>query len=249
MRPSKPKFGSLLLVEEKLLESEHFLRRLSRTRFQGYGYELNAYLSAARSVTFLIQKEMSRVIGFTEWWDFQRSEMRNDPAMKFFLELRNYSQKAGRVSLNGYGSGLRTWSYWFQSAQVEVPKELLITEVSDACRLHLAKLAQLTLRCAKAFPFNTCPHQALTAEGIIALSIDLDDLDEALGYPRGMTKLDGFVEADRLKFMRRHFDGVNFVEIQRLARLRSRFIQPPSVDPMLQAVLKARYQNPAEPNS
>jgi hypothetical protein len=46
------RFHSLLLVEEKLLVAEHFMRRLSRNRGHVFGFELNGFLSAARSVTF-----------------------------------------------------------------------------------------------------------------------------------------------------------------------------------------------------
>jgi hypothetical protein len=51
------RLSSLLLVEERLLEAEYFSRRLRRLSGEPFGYELNAFLSAARSVTFLMQKE------------------------------------------------------------------------------------------------------------------------------------------------------------------------------------------------
>jgi hypothetical protein len=216
------RFHSLLLVEEKLFEAEYFLRRLPRKRGYEHGFELNAFLSAARSVTFLMQKELSKVPGFVGWWEKRRGEMRCDPAMRFFTDLRNYSQKEGRVSIHGCGLGLRQWSHWFASAQIDVPDELREIEVADACRLHLAKLAQLVLDCAEAFPFHTCPHRALTPGGIRALSINLDDLDEALGYSRGLSDLQGFGEDERLSFFRRHFDAVDFQAILRLSRLKER---------------------------
>lgn len=217
-----PRFHSLLLVEEKLVEADYFLRKLPRKIGQAHGFELNAFLSAARSVTFLLQKELMKVPGFPDWWERRREEMRADTAMRFFLDLRNYSQKEGRISINGYGMAHRQWSHWFVDARIAVPDSLRGIQVADACRLHLAKLAKTVLDCAEAFPFYTCPHQALTSSGIRALSIDLDDLDEALGYSRGISVIDGFGEEDRLKFFRRHFDGVDFVTIRRLSRLKAR---------------------------
>ena len=96
------RFTSLLLVEERLLEADHFARRLCRQPDSArFGYELNAFLSAARSVTFLLQKEMAKVPGFSSWWEEQQSQLRNDRSARFFVELRNFSQKAGRVSLVG----------------------------------------------------------------------------------------------------------------------------------------------------
>lgn len=217
-----PRFRSLLLVEEKLLEAEYFMRRLPLKRGYEHGFELNAFLSAARSVTFLIQKEMSKVPGFAVWWEERRAEMRADEAMRFFMNLRNYSQKEGRVSILGHGSTTRRSSHWFASGQIMVPECLREVEVADACRMHLAKLAQSTLRLAEAFPAWSCPHRALTPDGIHALALDLDDLDVALGYERGFSNIDGFSVEDRLGTLRRHFDGVDFGEIHRLSKLRPR---------------------------
>jgi hypothetical protein len=91
-------------VEEKLPEAEYFARRLPRSRGHAHSFGLNAFLSAARSVTFLIQKERSKAPTFADWWDARRAGMRNDQAMRFFLDLRNYSQKEGRVAILGRGS-------------------------------------------------------------------------------------------------------------------------------------------------
>ncbi len=217
-----PRFHSLLLVEERLLEAEYFTVRLSRSRDHAHGFELNAFLSAARSVTFLIQKEMSKVPGFSDWWDARRCEMRDDQAMRFFLDLRNYSQKEGRVAIFGQGSTTRRWSHWFASGTVVVPECVREVEIVDACRMHLAKLARLTLHVADDFPAWSCPHRALTPEGVQMLSLDLDDLDDALGYGRGFSNIEGYSLEDRLRMLRRHFDGVDFEEICRLSRLRPR---------------------------
>jgi hypothetical protein len=216
---SIPRFRSLLLVEEKLLEAEYFMRQLSRSRGHDHGFELNAFLSAARSVTFLIQKEMSKVPGFVDWWNARREEMREDKAMRFFLELRNYSQKEGRVAILGQGSTTGYWAHWFASGHIIVPECLREVEVADACRMHLARLARLTLQLADAFPAWSCPHRALTPEGIRTLALDLDDLDIELGYERGFSNIKGFSLEDRFRILRRHFDNVDFDEIRRLSKL------------------------------
>ena len=108
---------SLLLVEEKLLEAEYFGRRLRLLATPEFDYELNAFLSAARSVTFLLQKDMARVSGFAAWWSKRQEVMRRDDAMRFFKNLRNRSQKRGRVLLVGtprrHTDGTQVWSYRF----------------------------------------------------------------------------------------------------------------------------------------
>lgn len=166
---------------------------------------------------------MSKVLGFAEWWETRRAKMREDRAMRFFLDLRNFSQKEGRVAILGQGSTAGRWTHWFASGTIIVPECLREVEVTDACRMHLAKLAGLTLQVADAFPAWSCPHRALTPDGIRTLSLNVDDLDCALGYPRGFSNIEGYTLEDRLRMLRRHFDGIDFDEIRRLSRLRPRY--------------------------
>jgi hypothetical protein len=150
---SRIRLGSLLLVEERLLEAEYFARRLRRLSGNAFGYELNAFLSAARSITFLLHKEMAHVQGFSDWWETgPRRKLDTDPAARFFLNLRNFSQKEGRVSLVGTASdsNRRRWSYRFAGNKDRVPPQLLNRDVVDCCLEHIAKLARVILACTDA---------------------------------------------------------------------------------------------------
>ena len=215
---SRIHLSSLLLVEERLLEAEYFARRLRRQRGDRFGYELNAFLAAARSVTFLLQKEMARVPGFTEWWVGQRRLLADDPAALFFLKLRNFSQKEGRISLVGGSLGSGQWSHRFAGNADRVPPALISREVADSCQEHVGKLARIVVACAEAFPFYTCPRRALTPEGVDALQLSLDDLEEALGFPRGWTEIaDPMSRERRIQVLRKHVDGVDFAALRRMA--------------------------------
>jgi len=211
---------SLLLVEERLLEAEYFARRLTRQKDRDkYGYELNAFLAAARSVTFLVQKELARVPGFVAWWDGQRSLLSNDPAATFFLKLRNFSQKEGRISLVGGSVGSGRWSYRFAGTADRVPPTLLNRDVADCCREHVGKLARTVLACANAFPYQSCPRSALTPAGVKVLQLSLEDVEEALGFPRGWTEAGEPLSYERrIMVLREHVDGVNFAALKRLSR-------------------------------
>lgn len=88
-------FTTLRHSVEKLLEAEYFLARLRHSSGLEFQFELNAFLSASRSLTFVLQKSMSNVPHFSEWYRLQQASMRADLAMRFFLELRNVSQKEG----------------------------------------------------------------------------------------------------------------------------------------------------------
>lgn len=223
----KIRLTSLLLVEERLLEAAHFARRLGRQRHPNrFGYELNAFLAAARSVTFLLQKEMAAVPGFGNWWDGQRKQLANDSAANFFLKLRNFSQKEGRVSVVGSASASgrrRRWSYRFAGNAAPVPTTLLHRDVADCCCEHVAKLARIVLACSDAFPYYTCPRRALTPEGVAVLRLSLQDVEESLGFPRGWTEIGDPASHDRrIDVLREQVDGVDFAAVRRLARWRPR---------------------------
>jgi hypothetical protein len=134
---------SLLGVEERLTEAEYFARRLfDLPDTTAVGYELNAFVSAARSVTFLLQKEFKRVEGFDALWTDERGKLRIDEAARFFVDLRNYSQKEGRVSIVGIRLESRKWRFMFAGTVEPVPALLLGRDVADCCLDHLAKLAR-----------------------------------------------------------------------------------------------------------
>jgi len=86
-------FTSLQHPLEKLLEAEHFLGRLLSAEDLTFQFELNTFLSAGRSVTFVLQKTMADVPGFDARYARQRERMKEDAEMRFFLDLRNISQK------------------------------------------------------------------------------------------------------------------------------------------------------------
>ena len=84
-------------------------------------------------------------------------------------------------------------------------------------------MAALALEITQAFPIHSCPRSALTTAGVLALGLDLDDVDEALGLPRGWTRLDhDWPMEDRLYLLRRETDGVDFEVFKNLAQFKPR---------------------------
>jgi hypothetical protein len=210
---------SLLGVEERLTEAEYFARRLfDLPDTTAVGYELNAFVSAARSVTFLLQKEFKRVEGFDAFWTIERAKLREDEAARFFVDLRNYSQKEGHVSIVGTQLESGKWRFMFAGTVEPVPALLLGRDVADCCLDHLAKLSRAVLHVAEVFPFHTCPDRALTPGGIAALGLDLDAVEVALGFPPEVSaaRPDNSVEV-RTRLLRRYVDPVDFAEIRRIA--------------------------------
>ncbi|MFZ6735400.1 hypothetical protein ACO0LG_25995 [Undibacterium sp. Ji42W] len=146
-----------------------------------FKYCLNAFVFAARSISFLLQKEMAHVCGFKQWWACQQESLSHDRYARFFLKLRNYSQKEGQISTVGIKTGNR-WSFRFAGNIDAVPEELLHRDVADCCVEHLSKLAKIVLACAEKFLFHVCPKQAISIEGGQTLQISVADIAETLCF-------------------------------------------------------------------
>ncbi|HEV3035991.1 MAG TPA: hypothetical protein VGX72_14525 [Solirubrobacteraceae bacterium] len=57
--------------------------------------KLNACVQAARSVTFVLQKELSKQPWFAEWYEPRRTRMRDDTRMRWLVDARNRIEKEG----------------------------------------------------------------------------------------------------------------------------------------------------------
>lgn len=215
---------TLLPVEERLFEAEYFGGRLRFLATPEFRYELHAFLSAARNVTFVLQKEMKRVPRYNIWWSGCQDMMRQDDAMRFFVELRNRSQKKGHVLFVGgsrrLADGRHLWSYQFVENESSVPDSLIHRDVVDCCFEHLAKLATLVLEFDKEFHFHSCYRHAISGKGLKALSIDVPDVLEFFGYGPISGVPSGLSRDKTLGVLRGQVDGVDFQEIERLAAYR-----------------------------
>lgn len=211
-------FTTLRHPVERLLEAEYFLVRLA----DSYGLEfqtlLNAFLSASRSVTFLLQASMARVPGFDEWYRARQQEMSADQAMRFFLLLRNVSQKQGPVSYVGGSDSRGRMTYRFVDGQVGVPAEVKGRDIAQCGSDQLVKLARLLLAYFEAFPFHACPGRAFTEEGMAALGYTLDDAAVSLGYPQAYVAVAGIPAGEILRILSRDIEPLDVACLERMSQ-------------------------------
>lgn len=59
---------------------------------------INAFVSAGRSVTFVMEKEFAHVNGFAAWYETKRADMKKDPIFDLFVKIRNNSVKERAVA-------------------------------------------------------------------------------------------------------------------------------------------------------
>lgn len=212
-------FTSIHHSLERLQEAEYFLCRLITTNGLYFAFDLNAFLSASRSVTFVLQRELSDVPAFQSWYQRRSGEMKSDSEMEFFKNLRNISQKRGPVAYVGgarYGGG---YSARFLRSEAQIPPRLVERDIAEACAEHLKKLASLLLGCYEALPFHCCMAGALSVEGMDALGYTLEDVETALGLPKGWTDVGGNeIPLDaRLNLLKREIEPLDLGELDRLA--------------------------------
>lgn len=88
-------------TEKKLRESQYFYNQMLENYAEPEKFEFNlqAFLSAARSVTFVMQKEYSKKPNFEEWYELKRKEMQADEMLRFFHKARTVSIHEKPVSL------------------------------------------------------------------------------------------------------------------------------------------------------
>lgn len=164
-------------TRHKLREAEYFLSMLKEAYEDDntFAYNLSAFLSAARSVTFYMRDQYGRRNGLTEWYRPKETEMRADPELVFLNEARVESVHKETVPTRATRQATATARAFIatektpQDKQVEQAKakapartgpktvrrffaEFENHEVRDFCEKQLAKLAKLVEECEKQFP-------------------------------------------------------------------------------------------------
>jgi hypothetical protein len=86
-------------THDKFFESHYFLDQMlaSYHEPQPFGWNLNAFLQALRSVTLMLQSELAHREGFEEWYSKEQDLMRGDDLLKRFLDGRNFVVHQGML--------------------------------------------------------------------------------------------------------------------------------------------------------
>jgi len=68
---------------------EQYRRETTQEQFNILHYNLSAFFSAARSITFFMKKQYDKKPKFNEWYESKQKEMSGDSELKFSLDARN----------------------------------------------------------------------------------------------------------------------------------------------------------------
>ena len=164
-------------TQHKVKEAEFHLRQ-AQERYQEdeeFSYFLSAFLSAARSITFYMQKQYGKHSGFPEWYCIQQTKMVADEDLKYLNEARveDVHRKpvhtgAARAVRCGIGAILvKDGDEHLIETEVVAPEEIVEsgnvttsryfvgrkdTEVIQFCIAQLSKLITLVARCEAQYP-------------------------------------------------------------------------------------------------
>jgi len=84
--------AGLNLNSEKIIKMvEYFLNRMLETYTIPFEFECNlhAFITLARSVTYILQKEFSQNPEFNYWYQKKQEEMKKDEMLRFFRYTRD----------------------------------------------------------------------------------------------------------------------------------------------------------------
>jgi hypothetical protein len=203
------------IVEEKLFETEFFLESLrlaKEKRFEARCY-FSAFVSAARSVTFVLQATLNGVHGFAEWYENVRNTLKADAFAPYFIDVRNDLVHKGVNPLNAV-SLVHLHDYLSRQFGGDHSHVLVIpssgtpcgSEITDAigaCQGYFASLVAIIFDCYDRFRTVVDPRWYFTLENFTARGKTLEDAINELGFPPDWASSCPLEIGDALQLLRR----------------------------------------------
>ena len=179
-------------VADKVAEADYFLGRMKETyaEIEEMRFLFSAFVSAARSVTFSLQAVMSGYPDFDSWYQPRQKRLKESRLARFFVDLRNHLQKVGGAPIFHSGWSRNGKFEWFTEFTPtpdfeEVPPGDVITLSETYFRL----LLEILQECYAGYWAYIDPRAIFTVEGLRVLGWTVEDVEEAVGFPRGWTDI------------------------------------------------------------
>ncbi len=163
-------------TRHKIREAEYFLTMMKQV-FEDddvFSFNLSAFLSAARSITFYMKKQYKRRKGFAEWYSRHQIKMSADPELKYLNDARVEAVKkepvqtgaTRQITLPSDATIIKGDTPKVEQIKGAEPKptqsspktvrrffpEFKHMDVITFCEKQLAKLIKLVTECEKRFP-------------------------------------------------------------------------------------------------
>jgi hypothetical protein len=180
------------LIDGKLRESDFFLEKLrAAPDLDSARYYFSAFLSATRSVTFALQKCLTGLSSFDDWYEQRRKELKIHPMAAYFKDIRNQVIHEG---LNPLG---------LQTRRMGISNFYLVEgaperDVVVAGHSYMAALVSMASMAYQRFWTGLDLPSALTLGDLTARGQTVEDLEEEFGCPRGRSE--GIDRSDEERF-------------------------------------------------
>jgi len=123
--------------DDKFAEAHYFLGKMMDDYHDPapFRYNLNAFLQALRSVTFVLQKDLAHRDGFQDWYPERQERMMEDPLLRKFVTGRNIVVKQRNLEMNskaeiGFFRGRRLKLAFGLEVPTYVPSKHLVDNVA-----------------------------------------------------------------------------------------------------------------------
>lgn len=200
-------YRKFYIVIDKVSETDFFLEKMKQfSGFDDFKFYFSAFVSAARSITFCIQSVMSKYPNFDKWYPNRQQKLKDSKLCRFFVDIRNHSQKVGDIPIFQMGkfknSTLDHIAYFIPSLDFpEVPND----DIVSISQKYFCEILFIVFELYRDYSAYVDPRAIFSLNGLSRLNWTIEDLEEALGFPRGWTDVS--------------FEGADESE-QRLAALR-----------------------------
>ncbi len=170
------------LIDGKLLESDFFLEQLrAAPDLDAARYYFSAFLSAARSVTFALQKCLGGLAHFDGWYEDRQNELRHHAIATYFKDIRDQVIHQGLNPLErhvrGVGAIVGSNFYLVEGA----PER----DVVVAGTAYMAILVRIAGDAYERFWTSIDLPDTLTPEDLASRGQTIEDIEEEFGFSRG----------------------------------------------------------------
>jgi len=159
---------------------------------------------------------MSKYPGFDEWYVTHQEHLRSNCLAKYFVNLRNYMQKVGDVPVEHTGTmaggEFKQFSFFVDTEGLEGAPDGEVTGLAEEYFVAVLKVVE---ECYRDFSVFVDPRVLFTEEGLERIGWVIEDIEEAVGLPRGWTDVPyegGDKNHQRLRILARNYQGDEMLE-------------------------------------
>jgi hypothetical protein len=204
---------SVSIIDYKVQQADFFLQKLEACGPEFFAAQCyaDAFVSACRSITFSVQAVCKEVSGFESWYAEEQNRMKTNRLCVFFNNYRTASIHVGETPVLA-GAGKQGEFHFFFMPTQDIP-DVPESDVLHACHAYFKSIIDLVFRLYTRFPTDLDDRWHYTKQHFESRGLAVEDAEEAFGYPRGWTRLNGSEDEliDRWRILRKlHTSGPPF---------------------------------------